>query len=158
MATIDAELKAVLAPGSAVLATGLGPDGPLIAGTATQLAARTDDRWVVMGWHEVERGAWRATTQRFQWTDLHGRSYEVELTDPGRMPMLFRERVQASTLYTVQYDLPVGEVRIVLRRALDASADVRCFAVPSGGADLADPQTAALVVAETDRIRAEYGF
>lgn len=158
MAAHDPQLKSALGRHAKIIATGLGPDGPLIVGTKDRLAAKCDGKWVVMGWHEVERGAWRGRTQRFQWSDFNGRPYEVELADPGQMPMLFQERVQASTVMTLLYDLDRGEVRIVVRRALDGSDAMSFYAVPSSGASLDDPQTAEFVVRETDRLRAEYGL
>ena len=42
------------------------------------------------------------------------------------------------------------------RRGLGADETVRFYAVPSGGADLLDDATRAVIVAETDRLRAEY--
>lgn len=142
-----------------VLAGASGPDDSALVGTKTRVAVRQGDDWRIFGWHEVERGSWRAETAKFRFSTVRGEKFEVQLADEGRLPELFRERVQASTVATFHYDVePAGEVRIVLRRALDGSEETRFYAVPSGGASLEDPGTARFVVEETDRIKAEYGI
>ncbi len=154
----DPELRAVLGRSATILAEASGPDGLALVGTADRLAARIDGEWRVFGWHEIERGAWRAQSGRMRWVDVEGQAHEVVVDEAGRLPMLFQERVQASTLVTVHLDVEPGEVRLVARRALDGSDDVRFYAAPSGGASLADEPVRALVVAATERIRAEYGL
>ena len=65
--------------------------------------------------------------------------------------------VLALTVMTVNHDLPRGAVQIIARRNL-LDGDVTWLASASGGASLEDPGTAAFVVAETDRLRSEYGL
>ena len=155
----DPQLQALLGRHAKVLAEGRDVAGaPVVVGTVDKVAVKHDDAWVVMGWHEVERGAWRAEAGVFKWTDMHGTPYEAKLDKPGQLPMLFQERVQASTVVTVQRDLDPGEVRIVVRRSLGRESHMQFFAVPSGGARISDPATAAAVVEETDRLKAEYGL
>ena len=140
-----------------VLAAADGPGGSGLAGTKSRVAVADSGEWRVFGWHEIERGSWRAESGIFRFTMLGGERFEVQLETAGRLPDLFRERVQASTVATYYYDVePEGEVRIVLRRPLGGSDALRFYAVPSGGASLEDPGTAAFIVAETDRIKAEY--
>ena len=76
--------------------------------------------------------------------------------DPGRLPELFQERVQASTVVQSVVDGTRGQVQIVGRRSLGEESALHWYAVPSGGADLEDPATRDAVVAETDRLAAEY--
>lgn len=133
-----------------------GPDVVLV-GSRTHLGLFTGGAWLVLGWHEIERGSWNGETKTFKWLDLSGTAQTVRLDAAGRMPELFQERMQASTVFTFHYDLDHGAVSIVGRRSL-ADGTVRCYAVPSGGADLTDPATARFVVAETDRLRSEYGL
>ena len=73
----------------------------------------------------------------------------------GEVLSIFRERILASTVMTVNHDLPVGAVQIIARRNLLDGA-VTWLASVSGGASLKDSTTAAFVVAETDRLRSEY--
>ena len=155
----DQDLATALGPRAKILAQGRDADGqPVVVGTVDKVAVKRDGEWVAMGWHEVERGSWRAEKGIFRWTDMHGEAYEASLERPGQLPMLFQERVQASTVGSVQHDLDPGEVRIIVRRSLGVDEQLQFFAVPSGGARLTDPMTAALVVEETDRLKAEYGL
>ena len=154
----DAELAKALGHKPRVLAEAEGPDGVALIGTRTHIAVRRDGQWQTFGWHEVERGSWNGETRTFRWTSMDGEKHHATLDDEGRMPELFKERVDASTLATQHYDLRVGDVRIVLRRALDDTAETKFYAVASRGAKLTDPDTRALVIEETDRIRAEYGL
>lgn len=155
----DQDLATALGPRAKILAQGRDADGqPVVVGTVDKVAVKRDGEWVAMGWHEVERGSWRAEKGIFRWTDMHGEAYEASLERPGQLPMLFQERVQASTVGSVQHHLDPGEVRIIVRRSLGTDEQLQFFAVPSGGARLTDPMTAALVVEETDRLKAEYGL
>lgn len=154
----DPDLDRVLGKRATILAEGFGPDGPVLIGTKDRVAVKRDDGWVAMGWDEVERGSWRGQTGIFRWSDMHGDEFEAKLEEPGRIPELFQERVQASTLMTFHYELDPGELRLVIRRGLDAKGELRFFAVPSGGANLDNPATRAFIVEETDRIKAEYGL
>jgi len=84
-----------------------------------------------------------------------GESFDCLLDSPGEVLSIFRERILASTVMTVNHDLPVGAVQIIARRNLLDGA-VTWLASVSGGANLKDATTAAFVVAETDRLRSEY--
>ncbi|NLE96854.1 MAG: hypothetical protein GX596_02550 [Propionibacterium sp.] len=154
----DPSLAEALGHKPTVLAEGIGPDGEALVGTKSSLALRRDGAWRVFGWVDVERGSWNGETQTFRWWTTHeGEKFEVTLEDEGRLPELFLERVQASTVATFHYDLDSGgELRIVVRRALDGSDEMHFFALTSGGATLADPGTREYAIAETDRIKAEY--
>jgi hypothetical protein len=154
---VDPELTELLGTTPRILAQGTGADGLVLAGTAEHLALHEEGGWRVFGWHEVERGSWRSETSTFRWWSMDGEKFAVELEDEGRLPELFQERVQASTVATFHYDLERGELRIVARRPLDGSNRMRFFAVASGGASLADEATRAFAVQETDRIKQEYG-
>jgi hypothetical protein len=78
-----------------------------------------------VGWHEIEQGGWDAATLRLTWSSYGGKSGAVELTEPGRLPELFRERVAASI---------VVEQFVLFRGS-------RGFTV-SGRRDLAEPTAA----------------
>lgn len=139
------------------LAEGRAGEDVVMVGTKDSVAVRRDDGWHVYGWHEVERGSWRGESNTFRLFQMGGGRFDVHLDEPGRMPELIKERMQASTVATFHYDLPRGVLRIVIRRRLDGSDEMDFYAVPSGGASLDDPKTRELAITETDRIKREYG-
>ena len=140
---------------STVLAQGVGK-GVVLVGTREHLALRRGDSWQVWGWDQVGSGSWNGEARSFRWKNIDGDKFEAILDDAGQLPMLFRERVQASTLVTTVIDGTRGQVQIVGRRSLADDGAVHWYAVPSGGADLNDPATRAAVVAETDRLQADF--
>lgn len=139
-----------------MIAHGVGPDSSLLA-TRELLALRSLGQWRIFGWEEIAHGSWRAQESTFAWTTTAGDELTVHLDDVGSLPELFKERVQASTAVTLSHDLTRGRVQIIGRRKLDGSDDLTWYAVAGGGADLEDEAVAAFVVAETDRLKAEYG-
>ena len=52
--------------------------------------------WRHVGWHQIEHGGWNSELHQLSWAGLDGRRGAVLLHDPGRLPELFRERVEAS--------------------------------------------------------------
>jgi len=52
--------------------------------------------WTHLGWHEIERGGWDEQTGTLTWSRYGGTTGELTLTEPGRLPEVFRERVAAS--------------------------------------------------------------
>ncbi len=52
--------------------------------------------WRHVAWHQVEHGGWNAESRSLSWTLYGGRRGRVGLSEPGRLPELFRERVAAS--------------------------------------------------------------
>ena len=138
-----------------VLAHGAG-EGVVLVGTRSALARLIGDTWRVWGWEEIGSGSWVGEANTFRWRTVEGERFEARLSDPGRLPELFQERVQASTVVQSIVDGSRGQVQIVGRRSLGEDSRLHWYAVPSGGADLEDPATRAAVVAETDRLAAEY--
>lgn len=139
-----------------VLAHGVGED-VVLAGTREALALREAGQWEVWPWEQVSGGSWKEETGTFRWKGIDGSRHEVALTDAGMLPALFRERVEASTVVQVLLDAPRrGEVQLVARRSLGRDPRIAWYAIASGGADLEDPETRAMVVEETDRLKAEY--
>lgn len=154
--TLFAGLEEALGRRPEVLAHGTGDDA-VLAGTREALALRRAGEWSVWPWERVGGGSWKAETGLFRWKDIEGNKFEASLMEEGRLPALFRERIEASTVVQVVLDAPTrGEVQIVARRGLGKEASLEWYAVPSGGADLDDPATRAAVVAETDRLIREY--
>jgi hypothetical protein len=61
--------------------------------------------WRHIGWHQIERGGFDADSQTLRWTLYDADQDSVTLTEPGRVPPLFRERVAASI--TVEQFVPM---------------------------------------------------
>jgi hypothetical protein len=96
-----------------------GEGDQLAIGSPTVLSAGGVDGWQHVGWHEIERGGWNDELRRLSWVRLDGRRGEVQLAEPGRLPELFRERVEA-TIVVRQFVALAGErgVTISARRPL----------------------------------------
>lgn len=140
-----------------LLAHGVGDDDLLLGVTREELVLRRDGQWQVWRWEKVAGGSWDAESGTFRWRTMEGERHEARLNEENRVPEAFRERVLASTLVQSQVDAqPRGVVQVIGRRDLSPDPSTHWYAVPSGGADLNDPQTRAAVVAETDRLRTEY--
>jgi hypothetical protein len=81
-----------------------------------------EEAWVHLGWHEIERGGWDEETNRLAWSryadsDAGATSRDIEtegleLTEPGRLPEVFRERVAASIV--LEKFVPIRNGRGVL--------------------------------------------
>ena len=78
-----------------VLAWAWTEDGVCI-GSRSLLSHGNESGWHHVGWHQIERGEWNADTRKLSWTSYDGDPRFVQLTEPGRMPELFRERISAS--------------------------------------------------------------
>lgn len=154
--TLERELETHLGRRVDVLAHGSGPDASLVA-TKDVLALRQLGEWHTFGWEQVTSGSWRAEESVFSWKTTDGKDFTVGLEEVGRLPELFRERIQSSMVATISHDLVKGRVQIIGRRTLDGRDEMTWYAIASGGADLGDPAVADLVVAETDKLKAEYG-
>lgn len=116
---------------SRVLAWATTSDGFAIASPAV-LSYGDVDGWTHLGWHEIERGGWEADPGRLTWSRYGGEQGSVELTEPGRLPEVFRERVAASivlekfvpilnnrgVLISGRRDLAEGDVEITWNSAL----------------------------------------
>ncbi len=118
--------------------------------------------WRVLEWPEVRSGSWDGETGRLSVTTLDGTTQRLKLTEPGRLPGVFHERVQATILVEERISVPGGEVLVSGRRqpaGVDTGSQgqrVVWHAVAIGRADLADPQVSRLVVAATERLRSDY--
>ncbi|HMR50737.1 MAG TPA: hypothetical protein PKE40_15910 [Arachnia sp.] len=153
--TIASELAAVLGHPVDVLAHGEGDDGVVLAGARSHLALRRDGAWQAWPWERIKGGAWRSEEQEFRWSTLTGEDFEVRLTTVHRLPELFRERVQASTVAEESFDVPGGTIQLVGRRAPGGDGEVSFYAVPRGRVSLDDEPIRRFVVEQTDRLRAE---
>lgn len=149
------ELSRVLGHKSQILSQGEGEDGLVLVGTPEHLALRRDDQWQVWPWEQVKGGSWRSEEREFRWTTMAEEEFRAQLEDAGRLPELFRERVQASTVAEESFDVPGGTIQIVARRAPSGDGACKFYAVPRGLVSLEDDELRDFVVAQTDRMRAE---
>lgn len=96
-----------------------GEGDQLAIGSPSVLSTGDPGGWQHVGWHEIERGGWNDELHRLSWVRVDGRRGEVELAVPGRLPELFRERVEA-TIVLRQFVPLAGErgVTISARRPL----------------------------------------
>jgi hypothetical protein len=95
-----------------------------VIGTPAALSLGGAEGWEHVGWHEIERGGWNAETGTLSWVRYDGRRGSVALTDPARLPELFRERVAAS-IVVERFVSVRGERGLVVngRRDLSAARD-----------------------------------
>lgn len=138
-----------------VLSFGSGPEATLVA-AAEFLAVRKLGEWESWGWEEILKGSWKGDKSAFSWTTTSGKTVEVAVDEIGRLPEIFHERVQASTVLTETHELPRGSVQIVGRRTLDGADTMTWYAAASAGASLNNPETAAFVVRRTDELKADW--
>jgi hypothetical protein len=60
------------------------------------LAYEQRGEWRFVRWHEIEQGSWNDQNHELRWEEVGGRRGSVLLEQPGRVPEVFKERVQAS--------------------------------------------------------------
>ncbi|MEZ5090753.1 MAG: hypothetical protein R2719_14210 [Micropruina sp.] len=140
-----------------VLAWARGADGPVV-GLADRLAWRTTDGWRFIGWHEIAAGGWDAETGQLRWRLTDGASDGVTLADPGSLPDLFRERVDASIVVQERFNLTRGRAAVIVARRPLGSRDaslVWSITRHGGAFDTAQDDQA---LAELARLRTEYDF
>src|SRR3712207_5009847 len=108
-----------------ILAWAAGPGGEsadqFCIGSPAVLSHGGATGWQHVGWHLIERGGWNAELEELSWVQVDGRRGAVRLSEPGRLPELFRERVEA-TIVVRQFVPLQGErgVTISARRNLEA--------------------------------------
>jgi hypothetical protein len=109
-----------------ILAWGRMPDGYCI-GSPALLSYGSDDGWQQVGWHEIQRGGWNAERGELSWTEVAqpgqiARRRTIPLTEPGRLPELFRERV-AATIAVERFVPIAGEHGVIVTARRDLSQD-----------------------------------
>ncbi|WP_298132685.1 hypothetical protein [Micropruina sp.] len=138
-----------------VLAWAQGGDGPVV-GLAGQLAIQQPDGWRFVPWHEIASGGWDSDSGRLRWRLTDGSDGEVLLRDPGSLPDLFRERVDASIVVQERFELNRGRAAmIVARRPLDDEHAALLWTVTRHGGSF-DTAQIDQADAELARLRAEY--
>ncbi len=138
-----------------VLAWARGADGP-VAGLADRLAIGEPSGWRFVGWHEIAAGGWDAETAMLRWRLDDGSEQHARLEDPGSLPELFRERVDASIVVREKVELQRGRTAtIVARRRLDGSPSGLLWTVIRQGGSF-DADQSAHADGELARLQAEY--
>jgi len=152
-----AELRALFGGRVRPLASGRSAEGA-VAGVTDRLVYRTAEGWQQVAWHEIERGGWNHNTQQLTWTTVEGVRVELELVNPGRLPQLFKERVNASVIYTHSVPLEGSRSAVISARRSLAEPNAPLMWQVSAGKDttLAEVTTAPEVAAELARLRTEY--
>ena len=134
-----------------------GEDGQLAIGSPTVLSTGGVEGWQHVGWHEIERGGCHDELRRLSWVRLDGRRGEVQLTEPGRLPELFRERVEA-TIVVRQFVPLAGErgVTVSARRDLGAGGGIDWHTSLTRGLSAQDAEVQQAVDDALAATRAEY--
>lgn len=144
-----------------ILAWAPTPAGFCIASLAT-FSYGSEPGWEHLGWHEIERGGWNAELQKLTWVryaapgEAPARG-SLELTEPGRLPELFRERVSA-TIAVERFVPLAGErgVIIAARRDLGGSGAVAWHGTLTRGLSWQTAGVQAAVDQAMEQVRAEY--
>ena len=155
---LQATLRSHLGARPRVLAWGATPAGGAVVALPDRLSVHEGGAWSDTGWHQVLRGGWDAEASALHWTGPDG-DHTVPLADPGRIPEVFRERVEATILLQHSVDVGPGRVVTVSARRDQSGRTPVAWALHAGrGVRLDDPEVAALATAELERLRTEYEF
>ena len=115
--------------------------------------------WRHVGWHQIEHGGWNAELRQLSWVQLDGRRGTVPLAEPGRLPELFRERVEATIV--VKRVLPLAGDRgavISARRDLGGAGTMTWHTSLTRGLSWRTPGVQEAVDKALAEARAEYDF
>jgi hypothetical protein len=144
-----------------VLAWAKTPTGFGIASPAN-LSYGDERAWTHIGWHEIEHGGWNAELRKLNWVlyTAPGRAAargSLELTEPGRLPELFRERISASI--ALERFVPLAGERgviIAARRDLGESGAVAWHGTLTRGLSWQIDGVRDAVDQAIEQLRAEY--
>lgn len=116
--------------------------------------------WTSLPWHRVLSATWDDAGSVFVWrtvTRPHALQ-SVEMSDPGRMPELVRERVEQTIVSRQVVDLAPGvQATLTGRRPAEGDGPVEWSVVPPRGVDLRRPELAAAVRDLIERARRDWG-
>lgn len=115
--------------------------------------------WQVLAWHRIVRGGWDKDSRRLTWIDYDGHRGELPLDEPGSLPELFRERVEASIMVRRQVSVPGTKngVVVVGRRILGAEpAVLEWHASLNKGTRWSDPGAREAAEAALAELKSDY--
>ena len=140
----------------------VGPgEGWLVLSPGWLSVPRDEHTWQHLPWHEVLRGGWQDADRQLHWTLVTGRHGAVQLAEPGRVPEVFRERVQASIAFEQEVPLQSGDrtgtVVISARRDLTgASSELSWHTDLQRGLTWSTPGIREAADRVLERLRSEY--
>ncbi|MGL5406335.1 MAG: hypothetical protein ACRDAX_06055 [Propionibacteriaceae bacterium] len=139
-----------------VLAWAQTLDG-VVVGLPDRLSIRRGELWEHLRWDEVINGGWDNQQGVLRWTTADGAG-SISLEEPGRVPELFRERVQASIMVNQQVDIEGSDgITVTARRnPSDTRSELSWLALPLGTTDLNDPKIRALADEAVASIRSDW--
>jgi hypothetical protein len=139
------------APGEAVLGWAPTAEGHAVA-LAGHLAVGGADGWELVAWHDLVRGAWDPQAGRLTWRDGAGQAGGVALAEPGNLPPVFRERLDATFLVEERIGPRQGGVSVTVQRSpADPAAPLVYRVTPDEGCTAADLAEAAARLEEFRR-------
>lgn len=139
-----------------ILAWAPGPTGYAIVSVGG-LAVGSAPGFRQQAWHQIERGGWDVGRGRLTWKPYDAEAEHLELTEPGRVPEVFRERVAASI--AMEKFVPLtGERGVVLtaRRDLTGNSPPQWHATLTRGLRWDAPGVPEAVDTVLAEVRREY--
>jgi hypothetical protein len=143
-----AGLKAAL-PREKVLAVAGLADGHAVALTG-HLALGGAGAWELVAWHDIVQGGWDPAAGRLTWRDADGERRHLDLVEPGELPAVFRERVDATFVAEERIGPDRGAVVVTAQRRLDEPGEGLVFRVTV--ADPAQVPEAVTLAAAEERL------
>lgn len=114
--------------------------------------------WTLLGWHEFERGGFNAQNSSLTWQRAGGRRGSLYLAEPGPVPDVFRERIEATVVLEDRVPIPgTREGGLVsARRDLTVEPPAIVWSTHRGRGTPDTAEVQALLDARLERLRAEY--
>jgi len=133
--------------------------GGVVAATRQDLRIITPrGKKIFRTWVDVDRAVWEQNSRMLViwWVDSRQTTPLEIQDDVGRLPEVFRERVQSSVVLTASVPLPGGRPgRAALRRTKDGSLIAQSMVPPGVKKD--DPEVAACLAAAEEALWSEAG-
>lgn len=159
---LSAELKRRRPESGAVMAVAHGEGLTLVATTECLAVHRPapaegEQDWQFIGWHLISRGGWNQKARKLRWTLVDDTTTFVELTEPGSVPDVFRDRVRASIVVEQSFPAPGGgHVVVAGRRQLGGEGAIVWQVTTLGAAKLSNPEVANFATQKAAEIRYDY--
>jgi hypothetical protein len=155
-------VKALVGPGERVLAWTYARGGSVVAASTLAAYLPDPDRTgepTRLPYEQVASASWDEPVLDVVTVGPRRRRFVLELDEPGRVPVIVRDRVTASILVSERVQL-VGTLgaRITARRAPAGDAEVTWNVVFDAGLDPADPALRAAADAAIESLRASTGL